>query len=203
MPLGPQTKNLDLSQESIGLLMLEQTRVDNRPIPLPNMLVVSNAETGNSMQVKVDTKFLERDSGKNQNLIPLRFSLAPGKYHLRSLNGFFGSPVLLPGVAIVPLDLMFEVPENSVFYMGHLHVHMRPRTDTEFLAGPYFPLASQAVFGVTTSTFDVRVTDAAESDLPIYRNKFPVLKDIGIPTHLLPAFDRSRYDNKDNFPLPK
>jgi len=193
MPLDAQTKQLDLSQRSIGLLMLEQTRAEGRTMPWPRLLFIRSLDSGESQTVSVDTTFM--DSGKDGEgyVTPLRLALAPGKYSLESLQGTI-QVFPLNGSFVVPLNLAFEVPPETVFYMGRLHAHMRPRKETEFRAGPFLPLLGQAALNITSSTFDVQVTDASATDLPIFREALPVLRGRQIPVHLLPPHDRSKYD---------
>ncbi|MDM0025092.1 hypothetical protein [Variovorax saccharolyticus] len=193
MPLSSKTKQLDLSEQSIGLLMLEQTREESRTMPWPRNLFVRNMATGKSQMVAVDTTFIDYGENGDHYVTPLRLALAPGKYRLDALHGTI-QVFPLNGTFMVPLGLEFEVPAQSVFYMGRIHAHMRPRKGTEFRAGPPFPLIGQAALNIVTSTFDVQVRDAAATDLPIFREALPVLQAGEIGLHVLPAFDRSKFD---------
>lgn len=195
MPLSEDTKNLDLSQQSIALFMLEQTRADDRTMPWPRQLFVHDHGTGKSQMVKVDTSYIDYGKDSRQYVMPLRLALAPGKYSLGSVTGTIKA-FPLAGTFWMPLGLAFEMPERSVVYLGRVCAHMRPRTDQEYRAGSLLPLIDQAVLGISTSTFDVEVKDTSATDLPLFTETFPVLASVEVQKRLLPQQDRLALDRE-------
>lgn len=195
MPLSSSTRSLDLSQQSIVLFTLEQTRADGRTMPWPRLVSVVDNSTGKAQLVKVDTTFMDYGKDSRQYVTPLRLALTPGRYSLGAVHGtiqFFP----LAGSFLTPLGLGFEVPARSVVYLGRVCAHMRPRTDNEYRAGSLIPLVNQAVLEISTSTFDVQVKDSSAFDLPLFRESFPVLASQDIQTQILPQQDRLPLDRE-------
>lgn len=195
MPLSSSTKSLDLSQQSIVLFILEQTRAHGRTMPWPRLVSVVDNSTGNAQLIKVDATFMDYGKDSRQYVTPLRLALKPGRYSLGAVHGtiqFFP----LAGSFFTPLGLGFEVPARSVVYLGRVCAHMRPRTDNEYRAGSLIPLVSQAVLEISTSTFDVEVKDTSAFDLPLFRESFPVLASQDIKTQILPQQDRLSLDRE-------
>lgn len=195
MPLGSDTKTLDLSQQSIVLFTLQQTRAEDRTMPWPRSLQVVDMTRNKAEVMKVDTTWMEYGEDSRRYVTPLRLALPAGKYSLAALNGTIQA-FPLSGMFWTPLGLQFEVQPRSVTYVGRLCVHMRPRLDTEYRAGALLPLVSQAALGISTSTFDVQVKDSSAADLPIFRDAFPVLKEFDIRTQLLSQQDRFSLDRE-------
>jgi hypothetical protein len=195
--LNSKTKTLDLSQKSIVLATIEITRENNRVMPWPTKLQIlpGGATSARELQsVSVDSEGMEYGEDSRRYVSLIRLALPPGSYSLSSLLGEV-SAFPFKGSFQAPLGLAFEVPPQSVIYIGRVKLHMRSRNEGEFRAGPLFPLIAQGALGVSTSTFDISTEDASASDLPIFRENFPVLGTVDVKTQRLPAFKREVIDH--------
>ena len=117
--------------------------------------------------------------------------LDPGSYELVALTS---TAITFPvfGQFVIPVHSDLVVEKPGVFYLGHLDSTVRERQDDEFRAGPQIPLLDQAVSGASGGTHDVFITDQFAADEPVFRTKFPALKDAVITKVILPPFDRAR-----------
>lgn len=127
----------------------------------------------------------------------VRLELDPGKYTMHSLISF-GSVPFFKGFFATPLHADIDVAAPGVYYLGHVEAIVRERVGNEFTAGPpmFIPLLGQALtqsaVGATTGTFDVAFSDRFGEDEPLFRDRFPALKNASITKSLLPPFDRAR-----------
>lgn len=88
------------------------------------------------------------------------------------------------------LPLAFELPKSGpgVYYLGAVNATLRPREKGESSAGsPFHPY----IGGSKNQAFDVNVVDAASSDLPKFKDRFPALKNVDIRQLPLPPWDRA------------
>lgn len=196
MALTGKTKQLDVSQKSMVLASFALTRSDGRAMPWPKLVQVVDlgAPKGSRVQsFAVDTDGMAYGDDSRHYVALLRMSLAPGRYTLGGIGGQL-STFPLNGRWQIPLGLQFDVPAQSVVYLGRVSADMRPRKDTEFRAGSLIPLIDQALLGISSSTFDVTTTDMSAFDLPLFTEAFPALRGLQIKTQALPAFDRSVID---------
>jgi hypothetical protein len=194
--LTSKTSKLDLSQKSIVLATIEITRESNRSMPWPTRLQVMSTGATGSREIQafaVDSEGMEYGEDGRNYVSLVRLSLAPGKFHLAGLMGQI-SAFPFRGLFQAPLGLMFEVPSQSIIYLGRVKIHMRPRKDNEFRAGSLIPLIDQAVLGISTSTFDISTEDASAVDLTLFKEAFPVLRDAEVKVLSLPPFDREPID---------
>lgn len=136
--------------------------------------------------------------GENEDQPPrhmVRLELEPGQYQLRGVlataSAFpFTASYYLP--LLLPLNVSDSATQGRVVYLGNVNATVRERQGDEFKAGPSIPLLDQAAAGASGGTFEVRITDAAEADLALFRKLFPALKAAEVKTTLLPGFDRAR-----------
>lgn len=191
MGLTKQTTQLDLSKKSVVLATFEVTRNNGRLMPDPRSIWIGrSSDTKATTLLSVDDEGMEKDADKPRKLVLLRMSLEPGSYRLQQISGTI-TGFLAVGSWNVPLGLDFEVPANSVIYLGRISANLRERNDSEFRAGPMIPLIDQAALGISGATFDVTVSDQSSIDLPRFKDAFAVLRNQAIQARLLPAFDRS------------
>ena len=198
MGLTKQTTKLDLSKESAVLATFEVTRSNGRLMPDPRHLFLRGAKAADGsdrVSLAIDDEGMEQDTGKPRKLVMVRLLLKPGKYSLENVMGTI-TGFLAVGTWAVPLNLQFDVPENSVVYLGRISAHLRDRKDDEFRAGSLIPLIDQAALGISNATFDVAVSDQSAIDLPRFREAYSVLRNQEIQSRLLPAFDRTAFDRE-------
>ena len=196
MGLTGKTKQLDVSQKSMVLATLALTRSDGRTMPWPKrvQVVATGAPNGSNIQTfAIDTEGMDYGEDNRHYVALLRIPLAPGKYTIGGVGGQI-SVFPMTGNWHVPLGLAFEVPAQSGVYLGRVAADMHPRKDAEFRAGPLIPLIDQAVLGISSSTFDVKVSDESATDLPLFVDAFAALRTQQIHTQILPAFDRTVID---------
>lgn len=134
---------------------------------------------------------LETDTAESGNSYLLRMELENGDYVIRGLSGFSG---IFPirGTFFAPLHAEIKSNGSGVFYLGHVTATVRERKEKEFKAGPSIPLVDQAVTGFSGGTFDIEITDQLEKDEPVFKSKFPALRDVNIQKAILPSFDRAK-----------
>jgi len=84
------------------------------------------------------------------------------------------------------------VPVGGNSYLGNILGVIRQRRGDEYRIGPATPQPDQLLTGLSNGTFDVSVRDLFEQELPLYRARFPNLKDRQIDKALLPPINRQR-----------
>lgn len=121
----------------------------------------------------------------------LRFQMEPGSYRMLGINISAGEfPVR--GFGFMPIHADFTVPVGGNFYLGNILGVVRQRQGDEYRIGPESPQVDQSVTGMSNGTFDVSVRDLFDQDLPLYRSRFPSIKDRQIEKAILPPIDRQR-----------
>lgn len=191
MGLTKDTQELDTSTKSILLMTM---RLDHaaKPSVTPNPRVV-HVEMPNAQSREQRLNFLI--DGESATLGPdgteyfVRMELPPGKYKLMGVSGG-GGIAIFPGHFLLPLVTEFEVPANSVAYMGRIEARTRDRKENEFRAGPVLPLLDQAMTGWSGSTWDVAIRDSYESDMGRFKTAFPALRSASVKKNVV-SFDRA------------
>jgi hypothetical protein len=112
-------------------------------------------------------------------------ALAPGTYELTGVRVASGS-VLMPGNGMVPVNATFQVPPGKAIYLGRIEAVRRERQGDEPRAGPVIPLIDQSVTGFSGGTFDVKLFDGYDHDLPLMRAEYPALRNLTVEKLLLP-----------------
>jgi len=178
--------------DNVALLMTATIRNDHHPSSQPDLRVVyveypGAKEKSDRLNFMIDDDARSLLQATGNYLI--RLELPPGKYVLR---GFMGQVWSFPTIAIcrAPLHSGLDFPKGGVYYIGHVDAVIRERKDGEFRAGPPLPFVEQAHAGFSSGTFDVSITDRADTDLPRFRNQFPGLASAEIQRAILPPFDR-------------
>ena len=193
MAFDNEATNVDTRSKSVVLMTLDIGRDDDSrfvPEPLVVKLERPDAQTKEERQnFKLDTS----DDSIEENghrVFLLRMALAPGPYTLFEV---FGRARAFPINAffVVPVMASLDVPGNSVTYVGRITARLRPRSETEFRAGPVIPLLDQAIAGISNSTWDITIDDRYDHDLVLFRDNFPALSRASIGRRLLPPFDRA------------
>jgi hypothetical protein len=93
------------------------------------------------------------------------------------------------------LDLPFSLEKGGLYYLGHVEAVIREKVEGEFKAGPIIPLIDQAIIGAAGGTFDVTISDRFDEDMKMFYQRFPAIQGKTIEKKILPAFDRTRWDD--------
>jgi hypothetical protein len=133
----------------------------------------------------------ETGTAEAGNSYLLRMPLDPGRYDIRGLTSTVMS-FPINGFFFAPIHSALDVKAPGIYYLGHVSATVRERQGNEFKAGPTLPLIDQAVAGASGGTFDIEITDRFATDEPLFRSKFPALKDAEIRKAVLPGFDRAK-----------
>ena len=179
------------------MLMTANFRNKYRPDHQPKLFVVHVEKPGatdakDRINFTMDDKArIETGTADTGNTYLLRMELPPGQYQIVGMSATSG---IFPirGTFFTPLHVPLEVKDNGVFYLGHVNAVVRERQGNEFRAGPPIPLIDQAVVGASGGTFDIEIADAQDSDVALFRERFPALKTATIQKAILPPFDRAR-----------
>jgi hypothetical protein len=179
------------------LLMTTTFKNVYRPDYQPKLLVVhverpGATEAKDRINFTMDDKAkMETDKPESGNTYLLRMELPAGKYQVVGMSARAGI-FPITGMYFAPLQVPLEVQGSGVFYIGRINATVRERQGNEFRAGAPIPLIDQAVIGASGGTFDIGIMDAQASDEPLFRSRFPALKDAPIRKALLPPFDRAK-----------
>ena len=195
MALNATSSVVDTSKKSVLLLSLDVYRTDGsifKPRPSTIFFEKPDAKQASDRQnflLESDATIELATEKRTRYLASM--ALEPGPYKLESI---YGLASLFPFLAqfSVPLHMDYSVPPGAIVYIGRITARLRPRTGSEFRAGPLLPLLDQAITGMSGGTFDVERVDASAEDLAAFRSRYAVLKDARIETVLLPEFDRAK-----------
>ena len=111
--------------------------------------------------------------------ILVSMALAPGEYEMTGVRVAAGS-FLMPGNGMVPVNATFRVPAGKVVYLGRIEAVRRERNGDEPRAGPVIPLIDQSVTWFSGGTFDVKLFDGYDHDLPLMKAEYPALQSVAV-----------------------
>jgi hypothetical protein len=199
MAIDSETQTLDLSDKSVLLLMVDiERKEESRFKPTPNFMVIGKLDSdGNSVDRKIqnvdDDGEFEISDDKTRYLFRI-----PAAEGTASLPHIYGQARAFPIIGQFSLPVGMDVPvkNGSVIYLGRLEAVLRPREDNEYRAGPVIPLLDQSLSGMSGGTFDIKLVDRSDEDLPLIRKAYPVLANTPIETRLLPIPDRDFLDRQ-------
>lgn len=179
------------------LLMTATIKNSYKPSYQPKVLVL-HVERPGATEAKDRFNFVMDAKAKEESDDPakgsqyfIRMELEPGTYDIRGMTSMSQS---FPVIAsfFTPMHSPLEVKGSGVIYLGRVEATVRERQGNEFKAGPSIPLLDQALSGASGGTFDVVISDALAADEPVFRNRFPALKDAPIGKQILAPFDRAK-----------
>lgn len=185
--------SLDTSQESIGVMTVRISNNNNTSYQpeIKYAFIWDSASKGDDREkhsIKVSDPYQQSEDQYNDYLIS--FKLPAGNYQLRELFAQSGTFPFV-GTFSVPLYDEITVPENEVFYLGHINANVVEKTtDEQIAAGPLFPLIDQSITGASGGTFIVNIEDRFESDLTLIRSMFSYLENREIKNLTLPAWQK-------------
>lgn len=178
-------------------LMTATLKNGYKPSYQPKLIVVNVERTEakdsrDRLNFTMDEKAkMEADTPEAGNSYLLRMELESGDYVIRGLTGFSGV-FPIRGMFFAPLHADLNSVGPGVIYLGHVAATVRERKEGEFKAGPSIPLIDQAVTGFAGGTFDIEISDQLETDEPMFKEKFPALRNVSIQKAVLPGFDRAK-----------
>jgi hypothetical protein len=112
----------------------------------------------------------------------------PGTHMFYSVRGNVLGGFLEPAFES-PILATFQTKEHEIVYIGSIQLQMRKKkSDSEYSAGPMFPLIDQA--GMGGATIDVVIDDDYETDIHNFEEVFPNLKDHTVIKRILPRWKR-------------
>jgi len=193
MPVAKDTPAVDVSSKSLLLMTLRMSH-DAKPSITPFPRVAHVEKPGATKQEDRLNFMFDADAtsvGPDGEDYLVRVDLEPGQYSFHGFSGG-GGMAIFPGYFALPILADIEVEPNTVVYLGRIEARTRERVGNEFRAGPVAPLLDQAVTGWSTSTWEVEVRDAYESDIARFRTHFPALAETEVRKQVLPAFDREK-----------
>lgn len=178
MALKPKSKTLDLTTNSVGLFTL-RTSNQYKPSFQPGVqwFEVISQETGKAVNFEVYLPHRKEKKRFFEYLISV--DLPPGTY---TLGDVVGQSLSFPFVANFqfPVKANFDLPPNAVVYLGHVNMVNRKRNKGEPRSGPGIPLIDQAASGYPDSTFDISISDKSDSDIPLFKQTYPVLQNYSV-----------------------
>ncbi len=191
MPLGDDTKALDLSKETVAIFTLK-TSNPFKPGYQPHVGYVhvrqAAGEKKETFSFTVKEAYNKVENEYDEYLISI--SLPPGKYKLRHIGGTSGVfPVR--GIFAVPVFADLELKPNTIMYLGRIEASLRERkNDGEIRGGSVIPLLDQAVTGFGKGTFDITISDNYDKDVALFAQKYPALKNYSVEKDVLPPWKR-------------
>jgi len=179
------------------LLMSVTLGNDYRKIYKPELQSVTVAPAQGDPKSKIHfnvdkTTKIENKANDKTNKYIVSLELEKGKYSLEFLRANPAS-IFFPGSFYdAPLLLPLDVDRSGLIYIGNVKAIIRERVEGEFRAGPLVPLLDQAIVGASGGTFDISVNDDYDSDILIFKDKYPALQTAEIFRQIMPEFDRSK-----------
>jgi hypothetical protein len=173
--LDKKATTLDLSKESIAVFTANMTNTFKPSYKLGD-LKVSVVKQGTTTPIFYGSGTIEAPLED----ILVSIKLDPGKY---DMNKIFGGArgFLINGVMLYSLNGSFEVPAQSVVYLGHLKIVNKERSNPDDQAsGDVLPLIDQAVAGFANGVLDINLIDRFERDNALFKDAYPALKNISI-----------------------
>lgn len=190
MSIQKDTMQIDLSEKSI--ILMSSTMVNaykGRCHPFGHTITLVRTDVPDRPGFSFQADQVGADLSASGSKFLYRMALPPGRYELQDITGSSGDQD--PGFFSIPLLGDLVVGSNSITYAGRLVARTRERKSDEFRAGRFFPILNQTVVsGYYHSTWDAEFVDDSLTDLPLFRDAFPVLNDLDIKKSTLPVWDR-------------
>lgn len=195
MPLAEDKATLDPTKTLylMSVVVKNEYRTRWQPRVLNVILVKENSTPKPDFVVlRMDGKGTvtpETDDASTTYLV--RFTADGAPHAIRGLNTM-ASAFPIHSFHFVPLHASVPTSEPGVYYLGAIKARIRERKDNEFRAGPVIPLIDQAIAGASTGTFDIDITDASATDIPLFKKTFTALTDAEVRNAVLAPWDRAK-----------
>jgi hypothetical protein len=180
--LDSNNKKFDLTKRSIALMRFKISN-EYRPEYQPFLRTATVMTKSGYAEFKIKSSALLIKEEKKYNEYLISVDMPPGKYLMGSVIGEAYTLAMPVGSVSIMIPCMpFELKPNEIVYLGRIEGRIRKKlNDKELSAGPFIPLviemASQAVSGFSSSTYDITVLDNYSVDIPLFIQKYPILKN--------------------------
>jgi hypothetical protein len=178
--LDKKTENLDLSDKSVAIFVVDITSKLSSIKPFIEHLTVFPDDKGKSDMIWLKRESRFCNDGVVRHLISIPASSR--QYIIEGMAGAamgcaeFNSYEVHRGSFYFDMKYTFNGSSGKVVYLGHIYADLRERkSDNEPRAGGFIPILEQTLIGFWKGTFDLRVEDNYEEDLPMFITKYPVL----------------------------
>ncbi len=174
MALNSKTKTLNLEKKSIALFVLEmknEYKPGYKPIPTSIEIFPQN---GKKLIYKADDL--------------CSIDLVPGTYTIGKVSGY-ASGLFITGGFSFDIGTSFTLNPNTVSYIGNIKMVNRKKQKGEKSSGGPFPLIDQAATGFSDGTFDVFIEEKGDTDMQLFENKYPILKQQLVMNNLMTKFN--------------
>lgn len=196
MALDPDMKTVDIRTKSIAIFTVtiqNQFKPDYPVSPAEVVVPYNGTETpfclsgdwdGHGDTIHKGLAFSGNSSGDS----PVSLALPPGIHTIGNIGGAGMKTVFIMWQYSFPLNAEFDLPPNSVVYLGHVVMTNRERKDNEPPSGPMSSPANglivspveQSVSGMYAGTTVITITDQSDQDIPKFLAKYPCLRGVDI-----------------------
>ncbi len=148
--------------------------------PAVKSVEVTSETNRKSTTFKTAKPYRELKNECNEYLVSVE--LEPGDYVVKHVAGdaVLAGGLLVQGNFNFPANAHFTLPSTSIVYLGQVEMVNRERKPGEKRAGSIFLLIDQSITGFSGGTFDVKVSDQSETDIPAFRSAYPSLTGLNI-----------------------
>lgn len=182
-PMALESKEgIQLPAKSIGLFTL-RTSNQLKPDYEPSVSSIEiKPQTGKSIYFAPGKPHEQQKDGYLEYLVSV--DLAPGVYSIGSIAGV-STGILIYGTFRFPIDATFELPPESIVYLGHIDMVNRKLQEGEKRAGSIFPLVDQAATGFSGGSFDITISERGGQDIPLFEKMYPALGNYIVAPNLM------------------
>ena len=174
--LDKTASSVDFSKGSIAVLRIDMRNELKPDYPPTHLGAVISKPAGNSAAaVRAQ---LPIDSASSSVLIVEQLGVGP-----QAITSLIGESrnTLIRGNFDFSMNAPFDLPPNSVVYLGHLSLtNVAKKSPDDQAAGSALPLIDQAMTGFGTGTLAIKLTDTWDADVKELRAQYPALKSLEI-----------------------
>jgi hypothetical protein len=188
MALTPESKAVDLSRGSVGIMIIRTENIINPGYPV----VVQQVKIFSPENEKAfDFKLFDSKDPYSKTYVDnfISMPLPPGVYELTNFSGIAqkeGAELwLVPARFSWNLRAQFQLVPGKLIYLGRIIATNQERKGNETTSGGSIPLIPQAASGFNRGTFSVKLIDAYQEDIANLTEQFPWLREHQIEKSLL------------------
>lgn len=185
MALTKEQAQLDIKNTGVVLASL-QTSNQYKPTYKPDIKWLDiNRVSPEKKALKYNLKNRQfKKEDKENNFYLLSFDLEPGEYKVAGFYCDYHVPLLVYGKCFGYFNMLFKVIPGEVTYIGNLQATLFEHKKGEVRAGGMIPLIDQAITGFYSSTYKYKVVDDYDNDIELYKQIYPVLRNVDIKKNL-------------------
>jgi len=200
LPVAIDSSNarLELGEESLLLFTVDITRAEkSRFMPIPDYLLLDLPGSDGKPVAKMlpldGDGYLYPDD--EHAIYAFRFKAPAGEFRIKRIIGR-AQAFPVTGYFTLPIEMTVAAKKGAVTYLGRLDARLRPRAEHEYRAGAVIPLIDQAVTGLSSGTFDVRIKNMSPEDLKLLRAAYPAIASTPIETRISSVISREILDRQ-------